>query len=132
MSHSTSINEATKAPCETCDTTADRFVEPRYTTRKVDEHTWEIGIAVPGVKREDVAVSLEDSELEVTARRSDTRPDGWRPLQTPLPRPDGYRLGLSLAIDVDPERISAKLEDGILTLRLPVSETAKPRRIAVE
>lgn len=110
----------------------ERYIEPRYNTRRIDEHTWELGIAVPGVKREDVSVSLEDGLLEVVARRVDALPDGWRPLQAPRLRPDGYRLQLSLAIEVDPERISAKLEGGILTLRLPVAENAKPRRIVVE
>jgi len=109
-----------------------RFVEPRYSTRRIDDHTWELGIAVPGVKRDDVNVSLVDGELEVVARRTDTLPEGWRPLQAPRPRLNGYRLQVTLAVEVDPERISAKLDDGILTLRLPVAEIAKPRRIIVE
>ena len=112
--------------------TRERVVEPRYNTRRVDEHTWELGVAVPGVKREDVEVSLEDNELEVVAHRRSTVPDNWRPLQVERFAPTSYRLELTLGIDVDPERISAKLEDGILTLRLPVAEAAKPRRISVE
>lgn len=107
-------------------------VEPRYTTRQIDEHTWELGIALPGVKRDDVSVSLEDNELEILAHRRDVTPEKWRPLQVGRPAPSNYRLELTLGIEVDPERISAKLEDGILTLRLPVSEAARPRRITIE
>lgn len=130
--HTAPLAEPRTAPVATAGAVREHHIEPRYTTRRVDEQTWEIGVAVPGVKREEISVSLEDGELEVVARRTDTLPEGWRPLQAPRPRPDGYRLRLTLAIDVDPERISAKLEDGILTLRLPVAETAKPRRITVE
>lgn len=126
-------NSPTTALAEPASATpAERFIEPRYTTRRVDEHTWELGIAVPGVKRDGVTVSLEKDELEVTARRTDDLPAGWRALHAVRPRPDGYRLELTLSVAVDPDRISAKLEDGILTLRLPVAENAKPRRISVE
>lgn len=110
----------------------EREVEPRYTTRRIDEHTWELGLAVPGVKREDIEISLEEKELEVVAHRRSAVPEAWRPLQVERPAPTSYRLELTLGIEVDPERISAKLEDGILTLRLPVAEAAKPRRISVE
>ena len=112
--------------------TREREVEPRYTTRRVDEHTWELGIAVPGVKREDVEISLEENELEVVAHRRSTVPESWRPVHLEFESPTSYRLQLTLGVEVDPDRISAKLEDGILTLRLPVAEAAKPRRISVE
>lgn len=107
------------------------FAKPHYTTRKIDDDAWEVGVVVPGVKRGDVHVSLEDKELEVVARRHRDLPKGWRPLNEQAPRP-GYRLVLELAVDVDEERVSAKLEDGILTLRLPATEATKPRKISVE
>ena len=109
----------------------DVFVKPHYTTRKAGDEAWEIGVVVPGVKRKDVSVSLEDGELEVVARRYDELPEGWRPLNDRGPRPN-YRLRLELAVDVEEDRVSAKLEDGILTLRLPVAEAAKPKSISVE
>ncbi|MCB1231790.1 MAG: Hsp20/alpha crystallin family protein [Verrucomicrobiae bacterium] len=112
--------------------TREREVEPRYHTRRVDEHTWQLGVVLPGVKRDDIEISLEENELEVVAHRRHNVPENWRPVQTERPVPTVYRLELTLAIDVDPERISAKLENGILTLNLPVAESAKPRRISVE
>lgn len=130
-----SKNEVAAAEC--CDTgTAEFkaeavFVKPHYTTRKVEGDAWEVGVVVPGVKRDDVRVSLEDKELEVVAHRHHDLPESWRPLNDRGPRPD-YRLNLELAVDVDEERISAKLENGILTLRLPVAEAAKPKTISVE
>ena len=107
------------------------FVKPHYTTRKDGDEAWEIGVVVPGAKRGDVTISLEDGELEVVARRRDELPKGWRPLSDRGPRPN-YRLSLELAVDVDEERVSAKLEDGILTLRLPVAEASKPKTISIE
>ena len=109
----------------------DVYVRPRYSTRRVDDEAWELGVVVPGVKKEDVSVSLDDGQLEVIAHRSDELPEGWRPIYERTPAAD-YRLQLELAIDVDPDRISAKLEDGVLTLRLPVAEASKPKTILVE
>ncbi len=126
------VSTATASPEHKVAAERERIVEPRYSTRRVDEHTWELGIAVPGVKREDVEISLEESELEIVAHRRVSVPASWRPVQLESVVPTAYRLELTLAIDVDPERISAKLEDGILTLRLPVVDSAKPRRISVE
>ena len=109
----------------------ENAVKPHYTTRKAGDDAWEVGVVVPGVKRKDVSISLEDGVLDLLARRSDDVPEGWRPLNERGPLPN-YRLRLELAVDFDEERISAKLEDGILTLRLPVAEAARSKTIPVE
>ena len=123
------------APCPGAEVAEQKldevFAKPHYETRKAGEDAWEVGVVVPGVRRGDVNVSLEDGELEVVARRHNELPEGWRPLTDRGPRPN-YRLRLELAVDIDEERVSAKLEDGILTLRLPVAEAAKPKTISVE
>lgn len=106
-------------------------VAPLYSTRKVEEHAWELNVVLPGVKRSDLKVSLEEHDLEVVAERSDTTPDSWQRLSAPRRVPTRYRLDLALGVDVDPETIGAKLEDGVLTLTLSAPEKAKPRRISV-
>lgn len=117
--------------CERGNARPDVYVRPRYSTRRDGDDAWELGVVIPGVKKENVSVSLDSGELEVVAHRSDEIPEGWRSIYERPPAAD-YRLRLELAIDVDPERISAKLEDGVLTLRLPVAEAAKPKTILVE
>ncbi|MCB1235731.1 MAG: Hsp20/alpha crystallin family protein [Verrucomicrobiae bacterium] len=103
---------------------------PRYTVDKVDDSAWEIAVVVPGVKRENVAIALENDLLDISATRDRSLPEGWRPLAEARPRPD-YRLQLELAVEVDADAISAKLENGVLTLRLPAAKAATPRLIAV-
>ncbi len=106
------------------------FVKPSYESSRVDDE-WQISVLMPGVKREHLSVSLEKAELTLVGRRSDEVPEGWRPLYEERVRAD-YRLRLQLNFDADAERITAHLEDGVLTLRLPENEAAKPRQIEVK
>lgn len=111
------------------------FVQPRYKASKLDDvEAYEVAVVLPGVNKKGLEVSAEDGELTIIGRRGAWVPEGWRPVcgSAPEERPADYRLVLSLNVDIDSERISAKLEDGILTLRLPVSEASKPKLIAVE
>jgi len=111
------------------------FVQPRYRARKLDDvEAYEVAVVLPGVNKKGLEVSAEEGELTIIGRRGDRVPDGWRPVWGGAPegRPADYRLVLALNVDIDNERISAKLEDGILTLRLPISEASKPKLITVE
>jgi len=111
------------------------FAQPRYKARKLDDvEAYEVAVVLPGVKKKGLEVSAEDGELSIIGRRTAWVPEDWRPVcgSAPEERPADYRLVLSLNVDIDSERISAKLEDGILTLRLPVSEASKPKLITVD
>ena len=111
------------------------FAQPRYKASKLDDvDAYEVAVVLPGVNKKGLEVSAEDGELTIIGRRDAWVPEGWRPVCGSAPEecPADYRLVLSLNVDIDSERISAKLEDGILTLRLPVSEASKPKLIAVE
>ena len=102
---------------------------PRHTVRAVDG-AYEVGVFLPGVKRDDVRVRLEENLLTIEATRTDDAPVGWRPLRREI-EAASYRLELEVTVPVDATRISASLEDGVLSLRLPLREEAKAREIPV-
>lgn len=111
------------------------FVQPRYKASKLDDaEAYEVAVVLPGVNKKGLEVSAEEGELTIIGRRGARVPEGWRSVwgSAPQGNPTDYRLVLTLNVDIDSERISAKLEDGILTLRLPISEASKPKLIAVE
>jgi len=111
------------------------FVQPRYKARKLDDaEAYEVAVVLPGVNKKRLEISAEEGELTIIGRRGAWVPEDWRPVWGSGPEAPtaDYRLVLALNVDIDGERISAKLEDGILTLRLPVSEASKPKLIAVE
>jgi HSP20 family protein len=130
----TKTNHEVTAP-ETAERENTVFVQPRYKARKLDNaEAYEVAVVLPGVNKKGLEVSAEEGELTVIGRRGAWVPEGWRPVWGggPEEQPADYRLVLALNVDIDSDRISAKLEDGILTLRLPVSEASKPRLITVE
>jgi HSP20 family molecular chaperone IbpA len=59
-----------------------------------------------------------------------SRYEGLRPLYTEY-NIGNYARSFQLSSKIDQDRISAELRDGVMTLVLPKSEKAKPRKIAV-
>lgn len=104
-------------------------IRPHYTSR-YDDEVWEVAVRLPGVAKDQIDVSIENEILEVVASRSNPVPEGWQALDD-YPTERRYQLRLDVGPEVDPERISAFEEDGVLTLRLPLKEASEPRTIAV-
>ncbi len=85
---------------------------------------------LPGVDPGSIEVSVEGFLLTVRARRSGRQNEGidWLARERPT---GSYVRQLTLGEDVDESNISATYQDGVLTLTLPITEKAKPRRIPV-
>jgi HSP20 family protein len=91
---------------------------------------YELRVELPGVPKSSVKLDLEENILTVRGERSTTVPEGMKVLHREL-SPLSYLLRLRLNAPVSEEQMTAKLEDGVLTLRLPLKEVAKPRQIPV-
>lgn len=91
---------------------------------------YEVRVELPGVPKGGVKIDLEDSILSIRGERNATLPEGMKTLHREL-SPLSYLLRLRLNTPVNEEQMTAKLEDGVLTLRLPLKEVAKPRQIPV-
>jgi HSP20 family protein len=84
---------------------------------------------VPGLKQEDLEVTLEADVLTIKGQR---RYAGSEKDRVWLGRSHGaFARSFTLPDGVDPEKMSADLADGVLTLRVPKHPRAKPRRIAI-
>ena len=112
----------------------ERTVPGRFYVPPTD--VWEtedalaVAMEVPGVARDAVEIELKEGVLRVEARVDPAKYEGLEPVYTE------YGVGhwarsFSLSDKVDRERIGAQLEDGVLTLTLPKTAEARPRRIAV-
>jgi HSP20 family protein len=84
---------------------------------------------MPGVSKEGLQVTLEGNEITIVGRRSDEGVNG-ETLFRESSRADFQRV-FQLDPAIDTARITAKIEQGLLTLTLPKSEKAKPRKIEV-
>lgn len=85
---------------------------------------------MPGVLPESVDVHLEKGQLTIHAKRRDTAGAGT--LLAAEHRPRDYVRIFSVPQSIDPTKIDAQLNLGVLRLHLPKSEALKPRRIEVK
>lgn len=90
-----------------------------------------VQIEMPGVRSEDVEVSVERRVLTVRGRGRVTAPEGFRLVYSEYGEGD-YERAFTLSQDIDEGRIAAAMKNGVLTLTLPRAEAAKPRKIEVK
>ena len=86
---------------------------------------------MPGVPPDAVDVDLKGDELSIEGRVKAEDYEGLKPLYVEY-GVGGYYRTFTLGEMVDRDRIKAQLKNGVLVLKLPKAERAKPRRIAVE
>ncbi|MFC7759803.1 Hsp20/alpha crystallin family protein [Catellatospora bangladeshensis] len=85
---------------------------------------------MPGMEPDTLDVSAENNTLTVRGERRRHDPEGATYLVSE--RPTGsYSRQLVLGDGVDVEAISAEYTDGVLSLRIPVAQQAKPRKIEI-
>jgi HSP20 family protein len=87
-------------------------------------------IEMPGTDKDKVDVRVENDMLQIEGWINFSRYDGLQPLYTEY-NIGNYARSFQLSSKIDQERISAELRDGVMTLVLPKSEQAKPRKITV-
>jgi len=86
---------------------------------------------LPGVDPGSVDVSVDNGTLTITAERKDSVPEDVQWIASE--RFTGmYMRQLALGDGIDDQAISARYENGVLSLTLPVAEKAKPRKITIE
>jgi HSP20 family protein len=84
---------------------------------------------LPGVAPESIDIDVERNVLTVRAERV-ARNGDWEMLASERPR-GLFSRQLVLGDNLDLDRIEAGYHDGVLRLRIPVAEKAKPRKIEV-
>jgi HSP20 family protein len=88
-----------------------------------------VEIELPGVDRKDLFVEVAAGELRIGGEIVEKERVGWLRHRTRRVGRFAYRT--TLPGDIDADRISADLADGVLSVRVPKTEAAKPRRITV-
>lgn len=96
-----------------------------------DQDAYVVAFDVPGVSRDAIDIDVERNMLTVRAERRP--PQKAEDVQMELSeRPLGvFSRQIVLADTLDTENIRADYEAGVLTLRIPIAQRAKPRRISI-
>ena len=105
------------------------FVAP-YVDIESTDSGYVLYAEMPGVNRDGIEITVEDGNLVLLGRRQALSTAG-EPLHRET-RQHSYRRVYELDPSIDANRISARIEQGILTVNLPKAENLKPRRITLD
>lgn len=94
------------------------------------EDAWIVEAELPGVKPEDVNVELRGSELAISGEIKEREREGI--LRRRTRKTGEFDYHITLPGDADAENIDARLEDGVLSVRIPKPDQQRPRRIDVK
>ena len=86
---------------------------------------------LPGAAPDSIEASVEKNVLTVRAERSWTRAEGDEVVVAERPQ-GSFSRQLFLGDNLDVDHVAAQYQDGVLTLRIPVAEKAKPRKLAIQ
>ena len=107
---------------------AEQFVTPVASVVE-DGDAYLLKVEMPGVNKEGLEISVENNELTITGRRDLAQIEGT--LIHRESRTEDFRRVFELDPSIDTSKISARIDQGFLTLALPKAEQVKPRKIAV-
>ncbi|GAX61643.1 small heat shock molecular chaperone [Candidatus Scalindua japonica] len=128
------ITKAENRKPEKTEFTGERTIPGKYYIPKTDiaetEKSLVVIMDVPGVRKENVNITLENNNLEVDAKIDHSPYENLNPVYTEY-NVGHYTRRFTVSNIIDTAKIDAGLTDGVLTLTLPKAEESLPRKIEV-
>ena len=106
-------------------------VEPKIDLAE-EEGSYVVKASIPGVKPEDIEVTLQHNILTIKGETSEDKEVKEEKYHMRERRYGSFMRSVMLPTEVKAEEIEAKNENGVLTVRLPKSEAEKPQKITVQ
>jgi len=113
--------------------TARRWVENRAQTLGInvreEEEAYILSALVPGIKSDDLNIQVLEDVVDIKVEYKADENNGY--LVHELPG-GSFTRTLRLPAPIDAEHVEANISDGVLTLRLPKTESARPKQIKIK
>jgi HSP20 family protein len=90
----------------------------------------EMKFEVPCITKDDLSIKVQGNYLEISGSRRSDAPKGYAAHRVERGT-TSFSRSFTLPSEVDTNKVHAKLEDGLLTLKLPKSEAARPKQIQI-
>jgi HSP20 family protein len=87
--------------------------------------------ALPGMKPDDVDITVENGTLTISGRTADERSSDEGSYLVQEIRRGSFSRSMTLPQGLEPDKAEATFEHGVLTLRIPKAEQLKPRQIRI-
>ncbi|HEC79287.1 MAG TPA: Hsp20/alpha crystallin family protein [candidate division WOR-3 bacterium] len=92
----------------------------------------EVKAELPGMKKEDIKVTVKDNILSVSGERKQEKETKDKTFHRIERYYGKFCRSIELPSEVDPDKVKATYKDGVLNITLPKPESAKPKQIEVE
>ncbi|MEQ8785357.1 MAG: Hsp20/alpha crystallin family protein [Pirellulaceae bacterium] len=96
------------------------------------EGEFEVTVELPGLKPEEVNVEFKEGALWITGQRKEEKEEKGKTYHRVERRTGSFRRMFELGHAINEEAIEAHFEDGVLKVRAPKTEAAKPKHIEVK
>ncbi len=93
---------------------------------------YKISLEIPGMEKDDIDIQLKDNVLTISGEKKEESKSEEGTFYRRERRFGKFVRSVSLPNDVNAEKIEAEYKNGVLTLTLPKTEEAKPKKIAVK
>lgn len=103
------------------------FTPPVDIEETEDAYVFEFEL--PGVKRDEINIEVGAQELRVSGEI--TRKERTGVLRHSTRRTGSFDYRVALPTGVDPDKVQARFDEGVLTVTVPRAESAKPRKIKI-
>jgi HSP20 family protein len=90
-----------------------------------------IEAALPGIKPDDVDITIENGTLTISGKTADERSADEGSYLVQEIRRGSFSRSMTLPQGLEPDKASATFENGVLMLRIPKAEQVKPRQIRI-
>ena len=110
---------------------AQEDFSPAMDIRETDE-AYIVEADVPGIKREDVKIEINDDVLTIKGERKVEQEENKKDYRRIERQYGSFRRSVSIPSGIQHDAVEAKFDDGVLRVTLPKREDTKPRRIEVK
>jgi len=122
------MNTLTRETRESDRRQGEQFITPPASVTEIADG-YMLEIEMPSVEKDGLDISFENNELTIIGRRSLPAVEGT--LIHRESRPENFRRVFEIDPSIDADKISAKIDQGLVTLTLPKAEHVKPSKITV-
>jgi HSP20 family protein len=95
------------------------------------DDAYTVEVELPGVRKDQLNVELNDRELVINGEIPEPEEEDGGQRRRRSRRTGRFEFRTVLPGEVNPDGVSANLSDGVLSVKIPKAEEAKPRRIEV-
>lgn len=96
------------------------------------ENAFVVKVELPGMKSEDIDISVHDNLLTISGEKKESMEQKSENCYHVERRYGSFRREIALPSGIDADKVQASCHDGVLTVTVPKSEQAKPKRIEVK